>query len=251
MSLMNKKTRALIVILCTLALSVLVISKIYYKNQDASVDPRITNARSLYEKYNGYAQVNAFDSIFFLMDSIESIYTGYNHYRESYEIGVLYNNRAASYLTMALYSTDLDSIQKDSLIILGEGACRKSIHIYQQWIEKYGDRSETEVELMLDKEFYSSTDNLNPDKRDKYLHNRADEIIEAQAETDRRLSVSYTNLGIIYRYNQQYDSAAISYKTALDLWGKNLTAENNLNVLLNRPQRKRSIIEKLFPSERL
>ncbi len=250
MSLMNKKTRALIAIMCALALSVLGVSKIYYNNKDASLDPRITNARSLYEKYNGYALVNAFDSIFFLMDSIESIYSRYDHYRESYEIGVLYNNRSASYLTMALYTTDLDSIQRDSLVILGADACRMSIHIYQQWLNIYEDKSEVDIQNILSNDFYESLEDFSMDKKEKYLKNRIEEIINAQTETARRLSVSYTNLGIIYRYKQQYDSAAISYKTALDLWDRNLTAENNLNILLDRPIRKRTLIQKLFPAER-
>jgi len=33
----------------------------------------------------------------------------------------------------------------------------------------------------------------------------------------------------------------------MELWGENLTAENNLNILLGRPVRKRTFIQKMFP----
>jgi hypothetical protein len=47
-----------------------------------------------------------------------------------------------------------------------------------------------------------------------------------------------------------YDSAAFYYNNAIELWDRNLTAENNLNILLNRPQKKRNLIQTLFPPEK-
>ena len=132
----NKKTRALIVIMSALVLSGVAISYSYYKNINESIDPRIVKARTLYEKYNVYAQKNEFNSIFSLMDSIELIYTDFDHYKNSYEMGVLYNNRAASFLTMALYTDDIAKTDQDSLINLAEFAVKKSIEIYNQWLTK-------------------------------------------------------------------------------------------------------------------
>ena len=60
----NKTSRALIIGMCALVLSAIAISYFYYKNINESTDPRIVNARTLYEKYNAYAQKNEFDSIF-------------------------------------------------------------------------------------------------------------------------------------------------------------------------------------------
>ncbi|MCF8332405.1 MAG: tetratricopeptide repeat protein, partial [Bacteroidales bacterium] len=54
-------------------------------------------------------------------------------------------------------------------------------------------------------------------------------------------------LGMICRYNGNYDSALVNYTRAMKLWDENLTAENNLSVLLNRPKKKRSLLRKLFP----
>lgn len=69
----NKKTIALLAIMGAIGFCGLLIAYIYYKNINDSVDPRIVEARTLYEKYNGYAQENHFNAIFSLMDSIESI----------------------------------------------------------------------------------------------------------------------------------------------------------------------------------
>ena len=71
--------------------------------------------------------------------------------------------------------------------------------------------------------------------------------MEGIKETPRRLSVSYTNLGIMYRFREDYENAALSYKKAMDLWEDNLSAENNLNILLGRPLKKRSLLRKIFP----
>jgi len=84
----------------------------------------------------------------------------------------------------------------------------------------------------------------------KFLENRVQEIIMAQGENDRRLSVCRTNLGVVYRYQGAYLEAVQQYEMAIELWDRNLEAENNLNKLINKPLKKRSIIQKIFPPER-
>ncbi len=246
----NKKTRALIFIMCALVLSTIVISHYYYKSINEAIDSRIVEARILYEKYNVYAQNNEFDSIFLLMDSIEAIYTSIEHYRTSYEVGVLYNNRAASFLTMALFKDDIEVIMQDSLINKAQDAANRSIEIYQLWIERFLDMSNEEIGNSIKINFYAGLENYSTDEWHRYFENRIIEIKDSQIETNRRLSVSYTNLGIIYRHKLHYGLAAQSYKTAIDLWDRNLTAENNLNVLLGRPLKERSFIQRLFPPDR-
>ncbi|MDA3906773.1 MAG: tetratricopeptide repeat protein [Bacteroidales bacterium] len=248
----NKSTRVLLQIISALVLLSLVISYIYYKNINSSVDPRIVGARTLYEKYNTYAQQNSFDSVFILMDSIESIYKSVDHYKNSYEIGVLYNNRAAAFLTIALYAENGENKNyfQDSLMSLAETAAIESINYYDNWLNIYRDKNIIELKQLLKSDFYIGLDGYTKGQNERFLKNRIKEIIEAQSETKRRQSVSYTNLGIVYRYKEDYESAAKSYKTALELWERNLVAENNLNVLLGRPLRKRNFIEKMFPSSR-
>lgn len=246
----NKTTRVLMQIISALVLISLAISFFYYKNINQSVDPQIVEARKLYEKYNAYAQQNQYDSVFWLMDKVQSIYEKTEHYKESYEIGVLYNNRAASFLTQALFlDYDINRAKKqDSLMLLAEDAVQKSILYYNNWLSVYEDKSIDEVKKMISEDFPKGLEKYSKNQNYKYLQNRVKEIVEAQTETKRRLSVSYTNLGIVYRHQENYEAAAKSYKQAMDLWSKNLTAENNLNLLLGRPIRERSFIEKMFPT---
>jgi tetratricopeptide (TPR) repeat protein len=62
--------------------------------------------------------------------------------------------------------------------------------------------------------------------------------------------VSYTNLGIILRHQGDIKGALKSYKKALELWDKNLSAENNINILIGKPIRERSTLERLFPDQK-
>jgi len=248
----NKTTKALILIISALVLVTMLIAHFVYKSINESVDPRVVTARMLYEGYNGLAQRNAFDSVYILMDEIETQYNRYPHYRDSYEVGVLYNNRAASYLTLALYSdtTAMRLKMRDSLVNLSEIAAKKSIKIYQEWLLKYENKSPEEISQMASLDFFIGLENYNEKQQSRFFKRRVEEIESAQEETKRRLSVSYTNLGIIYRHHKQYEMAAEHYKTAFDLWDENLVAENNLNLLFNKPARERNFIQKLFPTKR-
>ena len=138
----NRKTRALIFIMCALVLSGFIISHLYYKSVNASVDPRIVPARKLYENYNQFAQENKLDSIFWLMDTIESIYTRVEHYRNSFEVGVLYNNRAAACLSLSMNEEDVTL--KDSLLEVANESINTSITIYENWLMSYDGKSEHE-----------------------------------------------------------------------------------------------------------
>ncbi len=245
----NRKTKALIFIMGALVLSGFVISHFYYKAVNASVDPRIVPARNLYENYNLFVQENKIDSIFWLMDTIESIYASVEHYRKSFEVGVLYNNRAAACLSLSMNEDEV--MVRDSLLEVAENVVNQSITIYENWFKTYDEKSEQELEMVLAEGFLKGLESYNKEDQQKFLQKRIREIIEAQAETKRRLSVSYTNLGLVYRLQLKYEKAALSYQKAIENWDRNLTAENNLNKLMGRPEKKRNLIQKLFPPERV
>ena len=222
----------------------------HYSSVNQSVDPRIKNARVMYQKYNEFAQQSQYDSIFDLMDRIEEVYSAIPHYRNSYEVGVLHNNRAAAYLSIFLQADSYPLA--DTLKILGnaEKEAKHSIHIYNKWMKEYSNKEEEAIKEKIKEGFLQGLESYGLNEQDKYLNKRVKEFMEAQTENQRRLSVSYTNLGIIKRHQQKYDSAAIFYAKAIELWDRNLTAENNLNILLNKPLKKRGVIESLFPPER-
>lgn len=252
-NLSRNNKRAFILVMIALSFIVIIFSYFYYKNLNSAKDPRVKPARELYEKYNNYASSNDFDNVFALLDSVENIYKTVNHYIESFEIGVLYNNRAAAYLTMALYDNKPDrymQFSKDSLLYLALASVTKSISIYENWLITYSDKSQEQINEILQENYFIDLEKY-PDKDKKnYLANRIKEIETAQYETERRLSVAYTNKGIIYRHVDQYEKCINCYKKAIDLWDQNLTAENNLNILLGKPLKKRNLIQKLFPPKR-
>ncbi|MDZ7738025.1 MAG: tetratricopeptide repeat protein [Bacteroidales bacterium] len=253
----NKKTRALIIIMIALVITGILIAKIYYSSENRSVDPRVIPARELYAGYDEYAREGDYHKIFALLDSVQDVYDAYPHYRQSYETGVIYNNRAAALITIALFG---DSIQAehnpwhgestDSLLTMAERYIERAIAIYDSWLEDYEGLDREEVMAVIEPGFSDGLDTDNPDRVDRYLEKRAEEIIMAVKETDRRLSVCYTNLGVIKRQRKEYEEAVRCYEKAISLWDRNLSAENNLNALLGRPLKKRNIIQKLFPPER-
>ncbi|MCK5136074.1 MAG: tetratricopeptide repeat protein [Bacteroidales bacterium] len=253
----QKSIRALILVMIAVVVIGILIAKNYYGNANRSVDPRIVHARELYAKYDSYAREGNFYMIFALLDSIELVYNATDHYRNSFELGVLDNNRTAALLTISMYMDSIPAaynpfsgISTDSIVALAEIHARQAIATYVNWNADYKDRTIQQISLMIESEFMKGLENMDPDTKGKHLESRAREIEEAVRENDRRLSVCYTNLGLVFRQKGAYKDAVEQYEKALELWDRNLDAENNLNKLLNRPVRKRNIIQKLFPPDR-
>ena len=233
------------------------IARSYYGNLNRSVDPRITHARELYEQYDRITQTGDYYRVSALLDSIAFIYEQISHYSNSFELGVIHNNRAAMLLTLALYGDSIaDSLNpyagsgKDSIIALAEYHVHEAMAIYHKWNSRYGAKGETEIRQLMETEFREGLDPSDPAMTEKYLRNRMDEIEASLVENQRRLSVCHTNLGLIYRLRGQHTEAVAQYEKAIALWDRNLEAENNLNRLLGRPLKKRNIIQKLFPPNR-
>ena len=237
-----------------IVLAGILLAKSFYGNRNRSVDPRIVPARELYEGYNEYARTGDYHRVFALLDTIGQIYHSIPHYRESFELGVLENNRAAAFLTIALYrdsipdsNNPLNGLTSDTLVQMASFHIHEAIGLYNQWNATYSGLSRDEIRELIHPEFVQGLESSDPDLREKYLETRTEEIEEAQEENPRRLSVCYTNLGLIHRYRGEYIKAAEQYKKAIELWDRNLDAENNLNVLLNKPLRKRNFIQRMFP----
>ena len=247
----NKAVRTIIFIMLGVVALGIGIALQYYRGVNQSVDPRVREARQFYEKYNEFAQLSQYDSVFMLMDTIGEIYASIPHYRNSYEVGVLHNNRAATYLTIFLQpAVSFPLADTLELLAKAEKETKKSIDIYEQWLSIYNDLEAAAIRDQVKTDFLRGLESYDLREQEKFLNKRVKELLEAQTENQRRLSVSYTNLGFVKRHQQKYDSAAICYQKAIELWDRNLTAENNLNILLNRPLKKRRVIESLFPPEK-
>jgi tetratricopeptide (TPR) repeat protein len=114
----------------------------------------------------------------------------------------------------------------------------------------FGNQTEEEIKFLLKKSLGQTRLLSNNETLDAIIRNRVKEIMSARIETPRRLSVSYTNLGIIKRHENEVEKAYDYYNKALELWDENHAAKNNMNILFGKPPEKQSVLRKLFPPER-
>ncbi len=249
--------RTLILVMVAIVITGVLIARSYYGNKNRSVDPRVLHARELYSHYDQFARAGDFPGIFLLLDSIEDIYRQTAHYSQSFEVGVVENNRAAAFLTLALYGDSIPrernpfhELLPDSIVHMALNHALNAIQIYETWPLIYQGLSGEEIRETLEPGF---VDGLNPDDPsmvERIVSNRVREIESALRENDRRLSVCHTNLGVIYRLQGNHMEAVGQYEKAIALWDRNLEAENNLNRILNKPLKKRNILQKIFPPEK-
>lgn len=221
----------------------------YYGQFNAAEDPRVIRAKELYQDYNTLAAEKKYHEILDLLDSIELIYENYEDYKDSYEVGVLYNNRAAIYLNLVLFEP-ITETEKDSLMDLSLVYLSYSRLTYEKWKAYFGSLSANELKKHFTPIYQRAYSVADSSIQNSYVRKRIDEMQLAQKEVNRRLSVTYTNLGILHKQMGNIEEALVQYEKALKLWPDNLTAKNNINVLFGRPLEKRGLIDRLFPKER-
>ncbi|MEN8120804.1 MAG: hypothetical protein ABFS35_10680 [Bacteroidota bacterium] len=246
---MNKGTITVILIMTVIVSIGITIANSYYGDINNAEDPRVIEAKYQYKAYNEFVAKNDYKSVFATLDTIENIYLQFPDYQNSYETGVVYNNKAAVWLSSALRKSS-DEQENQSELDSAKKYIDKSIIVYENWLKDFENLSKEDI-LIKVKSYYENLNKTILKKDiDKVIEKRVDDILTAQKETIKRLSVSYTNRGIIQRHKSEYDNAMISYKKALELWEGNRNAKNNINILLGRPIEEATVIEKLFPEEK-
>ncbi len=203
----------------------------------------------MYGRYNAYVAANDYEMVLSLLDSIANVYASVPHYRDSYEMGVLQNNRASVFLTVGLSDTIREDNRQHYFAVAQEHLLR-SVDYYVSWMSAFGEMQEHDMRSYVENEFYSDRSLRDIENLESIIKRRVNEMMLAKLETPRRLSVSYTNLGIIKRHQDKLEEAYDYYVLALDLWEDNLAARNNLNVLFGRPPEKQSVLRRLFPPEK-
>ncbi|TFG90447.1 MAG: hypothetical protein E4H16_01780 [Candidatus Atribacteria bacterium] len=236
----------------TFSVSVLAIvfAFFYYRSINNSEDPRIRKAREFLSEYEKLAGgVNSFNS-FHLLDSANRIFRSLPDYKTSFETGIIYNNKSSALLMMAIYDSSISETEKKELLSLSLKYCDSSIAIYTAWISDWDGLSPEAVEGKIshfmtrdDPQFFNSDFG-------KVLQRRVRNICTAQIETPRRLSVSLTNKGTIYRHMMKPDSALLFFQEALSLWNENITAKSNMSVLLGGEPVRATLIQSLFPPDK-
>jgi tetratricopeptide (TPR) repeat protein len=244
----NQTKKVLVGIFIIICISLLV-AYIYYDGKNRAEDPRIVQTKFMFRQFDELMKENKSSSAIPLLDSIEIILVNVPGYKESYEQGIVYNDRGSAYLSMALYGSK-DSTERVGLLEKAKKNIDSGIAIYNIWLDKNSALTKEELSQNA-KPFFSENDLVFQGKNyNKILKKRVEDLILAQRETPRRLSVCYTNLGIIQRHQYKQNEAVESYIKAIKLWKDNFTARNNFNVLMGKPPKDRSIIDQLFPPDK-
>lgn len=247
---LSKGTKVILLITFTVSMLTLTFAFFYYRSINRSEDPRIQRARELMLKFDKIPVTARSFEVFPLLDSAAVIFRSLADYANSYESGLIQNNKASTLLVMALYDSTLQPAEKNTLLALSSAYCDSSIMLYERWISDWGTLSPDAIAdrirlfMMEDDPAFAGL-NFH-----RVFSRRVKNIVMAQVETPRRLSVSLTNKGTIFRHTMQPDSSMICYRQALSLWKDNRTAASNLQVLLGGEPVKPSLIESLFPPDR-
>ena len=226
----------------------------HYSKINNSEDPRVTQARQLLRKYEKGLESDQYGEAMSILNAMETIYLKTPGYENSYEIGVILNNKASVHLvkleTRLLAGEKIDKNEIIETLSPALEYTKGAIQIYENWLSVMGTLSPEEIDEKIRPTFYSDDPALKEVNLNDVIEKRVNDLILAQVETKRRLSVTYANLGVINRYRGELQEAKKNYEKAIALWDRNHTAKNNLNVLMNKPVEKRSIVDRLFPPKR-
>ncbi len=248
----TKKVLSLVIII---AATIFIGSYFYYDSINKAEDPRILPAKELYLQYDKELESDEYVQSLSLLDQMLAIYRSTPGYQNSYEIGVLLNNKATVYLVEL--ETELltkGNVEKEALtkpLAVAADYTTQAISIYKNWMEEMGSLSEEQIKERISPYFKPNDPAFKDMDVETLLNKRVRLMLDAQIETPRRLSVSLTNLGMINRYLGNLQEAKENYESAIELWDRNYTAQDNLAILLNQPVKKRSMLSRLFPPEKI
>jgi hypothetical protein len=246
----TRGTKVIMLITFTVSLMAIGFAFFYYRSINSSHDPRIKEARRLLTLFDEESpRLNTSDA-FSILDSADGIFRSLNDYSGSFERGLIYNNKCTYLLMAAMYDTTVPEAEKKILLDLAGEYCDTGMMIYRQWLSEWGELSEEQVIEKIKPGMHEDDPAFEGLNFQKILKQRIRYITEAQVETPRRLSVSLTNKGTIYRHQLLPDSASACLKRALQLWPENRIASSNISVLYGGDPVKPSVIQTLFPPDK-
>ena len=246
MNFISKKVRVLLLALTLITGTVIASGYFHYRELNRAEDPRVIGARMKMMEYNKLMGENESGLALLVLDQVEEIYRSTPGYENSYELGVILNNRGPVFLVKV--ETDLikeEDLDTDNLM-QAKQYIKSSIDIYTSWLDTISTMDRDDIHNMILPFFPKNDPAFTNLDLNKIIEKRVDDIMVSKIETERRLSVSYTNLGIINRYERDFEEAIRQYEEALELWHDNHAATNNLNQMLGLPPEKRNILKEMF-----
>lgn len=252
---MQSGTKKLLSIVITMTATIFIGSYFYYDEINKAEDPRILPAKELYLQFDKELESDEYVQALSLLDQMLAIYRSTPGYENSYEIGVLLNNKATVFLveleTELLTNENVEKNELTKPLAVAADYTNQAISIYESWMQDMGSLSEEQINERISPYFKKDDPAFGDMNVNKLLKKRVNLILDAQIETPRRLSVSLTNLGMINRYLGNLEEARAHYEKAIELWDRNYTAQDNLAILHNQPVKKRSMLSRLFPPEKI
>ncbi|MFH0841443.1 MAG: hypothetical protein V1903_02360 [Bacteroidota bacterium] len=246
----TRGTKVIIAITFSVSSAAIIFAFFYYRSINRSEDPRIETARRLLTEFEKIPAETEGIEAFHYLDSAFSIFSRLPDYRFSFEAGVIYNNKCSALLMKAIYDSTISLHEKQALLDLSSGYCDSSIMVYRRWIREWETLSAGEIHRKIIPFMDKNDQAFSGYNIDRIVNRRIKNIILAQIETPRRLSVSLTNKGTIFRHLSMPDSALHYYNFALSIWKDNRTAESNRSVLMGGDPLKPGLIESLFPPDK-
>ncbi len=247
--------RCLVVVVGLVALGIVLFGKFYYDRINRSEDPRTIFARQGFLRFERALADKKYADALAVLSRISAVYAAVPGYKDSYERGVVHNNRGTVFLLQAEETIVETGEPRHQFVVpllkTAQEDLQAAVACYERWMEDWGRLDRPAVRLRLRAFFAEGDPAFGPISPRRILAKRVSDVLAAQVETPRRLSVSLTNLGIVYRYLGDPDKARAYYEKALALWPKNPAARENLNVLLGRPVPERSVLRRIFPEKRV
>ncbi|MBL6989908.1 MAG: hypothetical protein ISR65_09020 [Bacteriovoracaceae bacterium] len=249
-------------LLISVSISSLVIlfAFIYYKRLNSSEDPRVLDAKIEYMKFPKLVSENKFDDALAIIEQTEKKFLATPGYENSFELALFYNDKASVYITRVetqyLKKSKLIGDKKklkgnlEAYLAAARRNLEKALAIQNKWAKWV--RGQTKEGLRRYLAAIYNKENIAFDNYDVIVikKRRIEDILKSSEESNRRLSVIYTNLGIVERYVGNPKKSMEYYQKAISLWKDNHVAKNNLNILQGKPLEKRNIIKQLFPDKR-
>jgi len=252
---MQSGTKKVLSLVITITATIFIGSYFYYDSINKAEDPRILPAKKLYLQFDKELESDEYVQALSLLDQMLAIYRSTPGYENSYEIGVLLNDKATVFLveleTEILTNEHVEEKELTKPLAVAVDYTNQAISIYENWMKDMGSLSKDQIKERISPYFKTNDPAFGNMSVAKLLNKRVNLIVDAQIETPRRLSVSLTNLGMINRYLGNLEEAKVNYETAIELWDRNYTAHDNLAVLHNQPVKKRSMLSRLFPPEKI
>jgi tetratricopeptide (TPR) repeat protein len=233
----RRKTLSYLVLIAIIAAAAL--SWNYFFLKKRCTDPRFVVENQLYTKYSETVKTRNYQDALTVLDSLENLYKKYPSYYQSFEMGTIQNNRAANWLTIALYETD--SAKNSDLLDSSEFYAKKSILIFEHWLTEFSDLSRNEIIYKIKDEYNDSDSLFKNCNIVEIINNRTDKVLNAQIETRQKLSLAYTNLATVYNKKGEQEKSLYFYRKALKSWPANPTAKNNIDFMIGKSNSNRNM----------